>query len=90
MDTNNKLSSAYGRFTNGDAYLLVRERIRKDSLPETVRQGTPIDVIGTMAWLQDASGARSLIWQDGDIAVQLTANQLSEDELARVARSMSP
>lgn len=79
---------AHSAFRRGDEYLVIRERVRRDGMPEALKQGEPLDVNGSSAWLSEASGIRSLSWKQGDLVIQITADALPSDELLRIARSM--
>jgi outer membrane lipoprotein-sorting protein len=89
-DANGEPIAAYTRLTRGDAYLLIRERIRKDGLPAALMQGDGVEANGHRAWLEHTANQTSLAWQAGDIVVQLVVNQLPDNELLRIADSMPP
>jgi outer membrane lipoprotein-sorting protein len=79
---------AHSEFKLGDDYLVIRERVRKDGMPEALKQGESVDVNGLDAWFDEAGPVRSLSWQQGDFVIQITADALPAEELLRIAWSM--
>ena len=71
-----------------DAFLEVAQRYRAGGLGSPPPASETVSINDTTAFHQEEGGVRLLTWEDGDIVITLRADQLSLEELLRIAASM--
>jgi outer membrane lipoprotein-sorting protein len=73
----------------GEGSLTLREELLKGDLPEALKHGERIELRGEEAWLERRDdGSTALVWKEGDIVITISADQLPDDVLLRIAESM--
>ncbi len=73
----------------GEGSLTLREELLKGDMPDTLKRGARIELRGGEAWLDhEVDGTTVLAWKEGDFTITISADQLSDDVLLRIAESM--
>ncbi|HEX6030862.1 MAG TPA: hypothetical protein VFY90_05475, partial [Tepidiformaceae bacterium] len=69
-------------------YLLVEQQRRVDGLPGALRVGEGVDINGSPGFVVSEAGECSVAWLSGGVAVRLSSDVLTADELVELARGM--
>lgn len=69
--------------------LTIKEELSREGLADSLKRGTKIEIRGQDAWIEHRDdGTTVLVWKEGDFVITVTADQLSADDLLRLAESM--
>lgn len=68
-------------------FVLLRQRIRPDGVPNSLRSDDGVRINGRDAYPSEDAGITRLVWSSGDVVAELLSNVLPSEELLRIAES---